>query len=169
MVMAQQVAIEWHQDLFNGNMPIVWRAMTEDFRRVVAQDALDDSQLGKREAIAIIDSLSIADPTGDHIPQFFNVASSILQRYCQVRPDMVVAGATSTIEAPAYEVAHLYLREDMETDENGNYHIPQGGTARSLDIILIASDEGQWSVAGVNAVFRPGPPAVLYWKPPAHI
>jgi hypothetical protein len=169
MVSAQEFAQSWHGTLFEQDMNQTWRLMTEDFRRVVAQIALGKARERGENVDAVLDDLSSACPERGDLKEFFGAASAIMQKACVVPPDLVGAGITARVEAPAYEVVRLYVLEDLAVDEVGHRYLPSEASARALTLITCAEKFGSWRMAGIGAVMTPGWPPTVAWEPPATV
>lgn len=147
----------------------MWRLMTKDFRRVVAYAAVDEEQSRFEGRHAIVEMLAEPSPQRADTQVFFSVACRILQDACVVGPELVDAGTTTRIEAPAYEIVRLYMLEDLVTDAEGNPYLPSGESARALTLITNAEGTDSLRIAGVGRVMVPGPPPTVYWEPPAQV
>lgn len=169
MTTAHEFAQSWHRALFDGNMGLAWRLMTEDFRRVIAQVALQEAWRNGEDVDPLVEELAPAAPARADLQHFFDAACALLKNACGAPPDMVVPGATIRIEAPTYEVVRLYMREDLTVDGAGTPYLRAGEAARAITLIVAADELGTWRMAGVGAVMSPGWPPKVSWSPPAEI
>lgn len=165
MTSAQGFAEAWHRLIFAQGMSEAWRLMTEDFRRVVAQTAMNSARERGEHVDATVEALSKASPKAEYVHDFYDAASKILQNACTVEPSMVKAGKTVRVEAPAYEVVRLYVLEDLAVDERGERYLPPETSARALTLIVTAEEYGSWRMAGIGAVLSPGWPPTVLWQP----
>lgn len=169
MVTAQDFAQNWHRLLLQQNLRQAWALMTEDFRRVVAQVALEKARERGENVDAAVADLSEAAPPRADVHEFFSAAGTILQNSRVASPDLVGAGATTRVEAPAYEVVRLYALEDLFIDADGHRYLPPEESARALTLIATAQESGSWRMAGIGRVMAPGWPPTVLWEPPAEV
>lgn len=165
MTFPQEFAQTWHRLLFDGEMEGAWRLMTQDFRRVVAQVALGTVREGGANVDAKVDELSNPEPALADFGEFLSAVRTILQNACGAAPEALGPGATTRVEAPAYEVVRLYALDDLSTDVHGRLYLPSGELARALTLIVASEGSGGWRMAGVGAVMAPGWPPTILWEP----
>ncbi len=150
-------------------MSEAWHLMTEDFRRVVAQTSLGKARQSGQSVDATVAALAVSSPKVENPRDFFSAASTILQNACGIPPNLVRAGETARVEAPAYEVVRLYMLEDLAVDEQGDRYLPPDASARALTLITTAEEYGSWRMAGIGAVMSPGWPPTVSWEPPPQV
>lgn len=168
-VTPQEFALAWHRLLFDQDIVRAWQLMTGDFRRVVAHVALGQEKARGVDIDETAEALSQAVPASDDMHEFLDAAHTILRNACVVSPDSVGAGATTCLEAPAYEVVRLYVLEDLFLDPLGTRHLAPGESARALTLITTSHGNGSWRMAGIGRIMAPAWPPTVFWEPPTEV
>jgi hypothetical protein len=161
MTTAAELATTWYGDLHRGDMPDVWRCMTDDFRLAVTQSVLHRARERGEDVDRLVDDLSSPDPKGTDRDEFWDAARVQLLRVAgDVDPADLGVGSRPRLLSADLEMVALFHLADLEDPS-----VFAPNETATVTPVLIAWDGEEPRVAGLGYLLEPGWPPQVAWAP----